>query len=69
MQSFKKPRELNGQKKKKRKKMVEAYLDSWIRRKFFIFIFLRLEGCREKLEGERDVNLEEIREEREKCYK
>jgi hypothetical protein len=47
--------------------MVEAYLDSWIRRKFFFF--LRLEGCREKLEGERDVNLEKIREERDKCYK
>jgi hypothetical protein len=30
---------------------------------------LHLEGCKRKIGGKRDVNLEKIREERDKCYK
>ena len=41
MQSFKKPRELNGQKKKKKNKRKEDVGGN----------FLRLEGCKRKIGG------------------
>jgi hypothetical protein len=35
----------------------------------FSILSLHLEGCKRKIGRERDVNLEKIREERDKCYK
>ena len=35
----------------------------------FSILSMHLEGCKRKIVGERDVNLEKIRGERDKCYK